>query len=99
MGSAEACLARPVAHPQGTYFFSDGLQYVTDDWEYCTNNDRRFWREHNAFIVPPIPGRRVALYMPCLNPSAWGGRICSLRGEGVNRAPQNWGGGSGKGLN
>jgi hypothetical protein len=34
----------------GTFFFSDGLEYSSKDWEYCTMKDRRFWSEHQHGI-------------------------------------------------
>ena len=30
---------------QGTYTFSDGLQYNTENWHYCDSYDRRFYTE------------------------------------------------------
>ncbi|XP_045018246.1 MORN repeat-containing protein 5 isoform X1 [Bubalus bubalis] len=30
---------------QGTYTFSDGLQYDTENWHYCDSYDRRFYTE------------------------------------------------------
>ena len=30
---------------QGKYTFADGLEYNTDDWEYCDEYDRRFYTE------------------------------------------------------
>ncbi|KAK2571222.1 MORN repeat-containing protein 5 [Acropora cervicornis] len=29
----------------GKYTFADGLEYNTDDWEYCDEYDRRFYTE------------------------------------------------------
>lgn len=30
---------------QGTYTFSDGLQYDAEHWHYCDGYDRRFYTE------------------------------------------------------
>eukprot|EP00906_Rhabdomonas_costata_P032593 RCo045912 len=49
---------------EGTYLFSDGLEYSPASWEYCTPADRRFWREHNAFIAPPAAGDVASTIIP-----------------------------------
>eukprot|EP01147_Barroeca_monosierra_P002816 gene2816-5659_t len=30
---------------RGDYFFADGLKFEEIDWEYCTDDDRRFYQE------------------------------------------------------
>ncbi|TPX58436.1 hypothetical protein PhCBS80983_g03155, partial [Powellomyces hirtus] len=30
---------------EGTYTFKDGLEYKSDEWDYCTDVDRRFYSE------------------------------------------------------
>ncbi|KAI9192974.1 uncharacterized protein BJ171DRAFT_432647 [Polychytrium aggregatum] len=43
---------------QGTYTFKDGLEYEPEDWDYCTDKDRRFFSERvNGFP----PGRYTQL--------------------------------------
>ena len=37
---------------QGTYTFSDELQYKEDGWQYCTAADRRFYTERLNGIQP-----------------------------------------------
>ena len=39
---------------KGDYVFVDGLQYSTSDWQYCTKEDRRLWKEHLTFISPTV---------------------------------------------
>lgn len=37
----------------GQYVFADGLEYVeSKDWEYCTDNDRRFYGENYTGLEP-----------------------------------------------
>ena len=33
-------------------FFSDGLEYNEDNWDYCIGNDRRFYHERLTEIKP-----------------------------------------------
>ena len=37
---------------RGDYFFSDGLKFEERDWEYCTDDDRRFYRELQDGLRP-----------------------------------------------
>ena len=37
---------------QGTYTFSDGLVFGEGDWDYCDEDDRRFYTERIAGIPP-----------------------------------------------
>eukprot|EP00667_Euglena_gracilis_P000756 EG_transcript_756 len=62
-GTYQATWAHGVAQ-EGTYFFHDGLKYEQEGWDYCTPQDRRFWREHNSFIVPPFAGPKGSLIVP-----------------------------------
>eukprot|EP01059_Diplonema_ambulator_P012666 TRINITY_DN23096_c0_g1_i1.p1 TRINITY_DN23096_c0_g1~~TRINITY_DN23096_c0_g1_i1.p1 ORF type:complete len:129 (+),score=38.21 TRINITY_DN23096_c0_g1_i1:72-458(+) len=39
---------------KGDYVFSDGLEYALKDWDYCTQDDRRLWKEHLTFITPAM---------------------------------------------
>eukprot|EP01065_Artemidia_motanka_P002703 TRINITY_DN1126_c4_g1_i1.p1 TRINITY_DN1126_c4_g1~~TRINITY_DN1126_c4_g1_i1.p1 ORF type:complete len:172 (+),score=58.70 TRINITY_DN1126_c4_g1_i1:78-593(+) len=39
---------------KGDYIFADGLEYSLHDWNYCTQQDRRLWKEHLTFITPPV---------------------------------------------
>eukprot|EP00668_Euglena_longa_P044263 GGOE01058870.1.p1 GENE.GGOE01058870.1~~GGOE01058870.1.p1 ORF type:complete len:1182 (+),score=363.04 GGOE01058870.1:135-3548(+) len=62
-GTYKATWTNGVAQ-EGTYFFHDGLKYEQEGWDYCTPHDRRFWREHNSFIVPPFAGPSQHLIVP-----------------------------------
>lgn len=37
---------------QGSYTFADGLQYEEVDWDYCIDNDRRFYSERCNGLRP-----------------------------------------------
>ena len=37
---------------KGEYFFNDGLKAELDDWDYCTEADRRFFSERQDGIEP-----------------------------------------------
>lgn len=37
---------------QGSYTFADGLQYEEADWDYCIDNDRRFYSERCNGLRP-----------------------------------------------
>eukprot|EP00758_Cryptobia_borreli_P007806 Tbor_TRINITY_DN5332_c2_g2::TRINITY_DN5332_c2_g2_i2::g.5171::m.5171 len=41
----------------GDYIFSDGLKFSEEEWEYCTERDRRFWCEYMEFIKPVSSGK------------------------------------------
>jgi len=36
----------------GNYTFSDDLEYKPEDWDYCIDNDRRFYTERLNGIQP-----------------------------------------------
>ena len=59
---------------EGTYYFSDTLEFDPDDWQYLTAKDRQFWREHNAFIVPPIAAPMIS----CIIPDYSGGKVLDV---------------------
>eukprot|EP01135_Chromosphaera_perkinsii_P005965 Nk52_evm10s375 gene=Nk52_evmTU10s375 len=37
---------------QGSYTFRDGLVYELEGWDYCTSDDRRFYRERVEGLKP-----------------------------------------------
>lgn len=37
---------------QGVYTFADGLQYEEAEWDYCIDNDRRFYSERCNGLRP-----------------------------------------------
>ncbi|KAI8907600.1 hypothetical protein DFJ77DRAFT_474598 [Powellomyces hirtus] len=40
---------------EGTYTFKDGLEYKSDEWDYCTDVDRRFYSERVSGFQPGEP--------------------------------------------
>lgn len=39
---------------EGEYIFSDGLQFATENWGHCTEENRTLWHEYLTFIQPPF---------------------------------------------
>lgn len=52
----------------GTYFYHDELEYCTQNWNYCTDADRRFWTgvQHGIRLEdkPQLTDKSPALWIP-----------------------------------
>ena len=42
---------------EGECIFQDGLSFDTEDWGFCTPEDRRLWKEKLTFVAPAMPTR------------------------------------------
>ncbi|XP_075900947.1 MORN repeat-containing protein 5 [Nelusetta ayraudi] len=54
---------------QGSYTFADGLQYEEADWDYCIDNDRRFYSERCNGLRPAGESQLTDRHPPLVIPA------------------------------
>ncbi len=61
----------------GKYFFQDNLEYRPENWQYCTDGDRRFWTEiQNGIRIADAPALSDKEYVNCVLCAEQCGREC-----------------------